>query len=82
MEEPTHRSDWGLLEEVWKEFVALNPCLGYRSDRWTVHNFLRHGRDRLRKADAIRYARNRQLIAHRERFLDVAFAIATGQVEV
>jgi hypothetical protein len=67
--------------EAWVEFVKNHPELGYRADRWGFHNFLRHFKEVLVAHDAIRVAKRRFWIAHRDRFSDVAFACASGVLQ-
>ena len=64
--------------EAWIGFVRCHPELGYPESRWGFHNFIRHHRQALRDCDAIRMARNRHWIAHKERFTKYAFDLATG----
>lgn len=70
-------NDWTTGCLAWDEFVARNPCLGYRPGHWAFHNFLRLFRSALLAQDAIRLARNKHWIAHVERFCSVAFECAT-----
>jgi sulfur relay (sulfurtransferase) DsrC/TusE family protein len=73
-----YNSDWTTAVEAWNSFVASHPELGYRAGHWQLHNFLRHFRDQLRSCDAIRMAKHKHWIAHRERFRLAAFECATG----
>lgn len=74
------QSDWLVGADAWAAFVRQHPELGYRPGRWPFHNFLRFHRETLIEADAIRLARKRFWIAHRDRFCEVAFECATGGV--
>ncbi|WP_284617457.1 hypothetical protein [Aquabacterium humicola] len=71
-------TEWTTGLEAWAEFVANHPELGYRRDHWAFHNFLRHFKQALIDHDAIRFAKRRFWVAHRDRFTSVAFACATG----
>jgi hypothetical protein len=71
-------SDWDTAHHVWDAFVTRHPELRYPRGRWGFHNFVRVFRQRLIEADAIRLARNRFWVAHRVRFADVAFDLATS----
>ncbi len=71
--------DWNTGPVIWNDMAKECPFLGLRPGRWAFHNFLRHHRDALVKADAIRLAKNKFWIAHRERFITTAFALITGQ---
>jgi hypothetical protein len=71
-------SEWKVAHEAWAEFCTRHPELGFRQGHWPFHNFLRFHRPALIAADAIRLARKRFWIAHRERFSTVAFECATG----
>ena len=73
-------TNWLPGPEAWKQFVDNHPELGYRTGRWSFHNFLRHFRGQLRHADAIRMARGRFWIAQQPKFEEVAFNCATGVV--
>ena len=71
-------TEWATGLDAWAAFVNKHPELGYRADRWSFHNFLRHFRQPLIDEDAIRVAKRRFWIAHRERFCRIAFACASG----
>ncbi|TWO67765.1 hypothetical protein FN976_25610 [Caenimonas sedimenti] len=73
-----YESEWVAALEAWSLFVECHPELGYRSGKWQFHNFLRLHRKALQSADAIRFAKRRFWIAHRQRFPDAAFACATA----
>lgn len=75
---PPRPSDWRTGPQAWDEFVRRHPELGLRPGRWPFHNFLRHHRDELVRADAIRLAQNRFWVAHVERFRLAAFDCATN----
>lgn len=78
--EPTRQAeDWATGTRAWNDFVEKNPILGFRPGRWGFHNFLRLHRRALIESDAIRRARNRFWIVHRDRFCAVAFELATGK---
>jgi hypothetical protein len=72
---------WTTAHDAWSEFVKQHPELGYRPGQWQLHNFLRHFRAELCRHDAIRKAKGRHWVAHRARFVDVAFDCATGRVQ-
>lgn len=74
--------DWVPAPEAWKKFIQAHPELGYREGMWPFHNFLRFHRAQLQAADAIRKARKRFWIANVTRFVETAFACATGQAEL
>ena len=78
MEAATETSEWTTAAQAWADFVTLHPELGYRPGHWQFHNFLRHHREPLRGCDAIRLAKGKHWIAHRERFKAAAFDCATG----
>jgi hypothetical protein len=71
-------SDWDTAHHVWALFVRRHPELRYPEGRWGFHNFNRAFRRGLLAADAIRLARNKFWVAHRERFPLVAFDLATS----
>lgn len=71
-------SEWTTGPEAWDQFVKQHPELGYRPGVWPFHNFLRLFRDALLESDALRKAKCRHWIAHRQRFSRVAFDCATG----
>jgi hypothetical protein len=71
-------SEWITAADAWVAFVKKHPELAYRPGHWQFHNFLRQHRDALCAADAMRKAKGRHWIAHRERFEKVAFDCATG----
>jgi hypothetical protein len=75
-----HVSIWDEGTVVYNEFVKLHSELHFKCGRWAFHNFLRNHRADLIKVDAIRKARGRFWIAHRERFPKAAFALSTGHV--
>lgn len=74
----TAPSDWDTAHRIWDAFVMTHPELRYPKGRWGFHNFTRVFRRDLVEADAIRLARNKFWVAHRERFPVVAFDLATG----
>lgn len=74
------QTEWMTGPDAWAEFVAMHPELGYRRGRWAFHNFLRHFKQVLVDHDAIRIAKRRFWVAHRQRFTEVCFACATGVV--
>lgn len=74
----TDNNDWQTGLNAWAAFVKQHPELGYRPGKWGFHNFLRHFRDELVQADAIRLAKRRFWVAHAQRFECVGFACATG----
>lgn len=69
---------WTTGLNAWAEFVAYHPELGYHPGKWQFHNFLRYFRADLVQRDAIRLARKRFWVAHRERFVRGCFDLATG----
>lgn len=71
-------TDWMTGPDAWAAFTKLHPELGYRPGKWQFHNFLRLHREALSKCDAIRFAKRRFWIAHRDRFAAVAFECATN----
>ncbi len=75
-------TEWGPAPAAWAEFTEVHPYLGFRPGTWQFHNFLRNHRERLQQSDAIRKAKGRFWIAHRERFPTVAFDCATGVLAV
>ncbi len=74
-------NDWLTGADAWDAFVKQHPELGYRGGKWPFHNFLRFHRSTLQSHDAIRLARRKHWIAHRERFLLIAFECATGAAQ-
>lgn len=75
-QQPDH--EWSTGTAAWNHFVEVNPVLGLSPGHWSFHNFLRHHRQALVNTDAIRRAKNRFWIAHRDRFCRIAFDLATG----
>lgn len=75
-------SDWNTGVAIWNDFTGECQFLSLRPGRWAFHNFLRNHRDAMIQADAIRLAKNRFWIAHRERFMKTAFELLTGQKPV
>jgi hypothetical protein len=73
------RSQWSEATAVFNQFVQLHPELHFKPGRWSLHNFLRTHKSQLLRVDAIRKAKNRYWIAHQARFIEVAFALSTGQ---
>jgi hypothetical protein len=71
-------NEWTTVHEAWTNFNTTNPALGYTDGIWQVHNFLRLFRAELMACDAIRKARGRHWIAHRDRFPAAAFECATS----
>jgi hypothetical protein len=76
----TNNHGWLTGPAAWSYFVQQHPELGYKPGRMNLHNFLRYHRRALLDADAIRLAKRKYWIAHRERFCGVAFACATGKL--
>jgi hypothetical protein len=77
-----NNAQWLSGIDAWRQFVHNHPELGYRVGKWGFHNFLRHFREPLARADAIRLAKKKFWIAHPERFSEVAFECATGTIKV
>jgi hypothetical protein len=71
-------NDWVVASEAWSVLAKHHPELGLKSGFWQFHNFLRIHRNALLACDAIRKARGRHWIAHVDRFVEAAFACATG----
>ena len=71
-------TDWVVGREAWAVFTQRHPELGIRTGWWQFHNFLRLHREALLACDAIRKARGRHWIAQADRFVEAAFACATG----
>lgn len=71
-------SKWVVATAAWEDFVKFHPELGYSDRKWAFHNFMRHAKDKLIYCDAIRLAKNRYWIAHREKFISAAFDISTN----
>ena len=69
---------WMTGPDAWAYFTRQHPELGYKDGRQQFYNFLRYHRDQLVAADAIRRAKSKFWVAHRQRFTEVAFALATG----
>ena len=80
MQSQTSQSQWVVGIHACARFASVHAELGYRPGRMNFHNFLRNARPELLRQDAIRRAKNRYWIAHIDRFPEVAFAIATGQL--
>lgn len=74
-------TEWITAADAWALFVKRHPELAYREGHWQFHNFLRNFREQLRQVDAIRIAKGRHWIAHRERFMRAAFDCATGAMQ-
>ena len=74
---PHPSTEWVIGRDAWAQFARANPLLGLRPSPWQFVNFLRHARAPLLAADAIRKAKNRFWICHRERFPVAAFDILT-----
>ncbi|TFZ00662.1 hypothetical protein EZ313_19620 [Ramlibacter henchirensis] len=72
--------EWSTIHEAWDAFVSQHPELGYNPGFFQLHNFLRHHRAPLVRADAIRKVKGKHWIAHRERFPQIAFDAATGHL--
>jgi hypothetical protein len=70
-------SEWMTAHEAFAAFCAQHPELGLRPSYWSLHNLLRHHRQPLEAADALRRANGRHWIAHRERFDSVLFDLLT-----
>lgn len=77
----TTTSEWLTGPDAWELFVKQHPELGYRPGYFQFHNFLRHFKADLQSKDAIRLAKGRHWIAHRERFVSVSFDCATGVLD-
>jgi hypothetical protein len=75
-------NQWITAHDAWNAFTKIHPELGYRPGTWQLHNFLRLFREELACSDAIRKAKGRHWVAHRARFLKVAFDCATGHAPV
>lgn len=75
----TPSSQWDRATRTWVLFTERHPELGYSPEFWSMHNFFRRNGESLVNADAIRRAKNRYWIAHTERFIECAFACATGK---
>jgi hypothetical protein len=71
-------SEWMTGPDAWEQFVKQHPELGYRAGQWPFHNFLRLFREALVARDALRKARGRHWIAHKQRFMLAAFDCASG----
>ena len=71
-------TDWVLASEAWSLLAKRHPELGLKAGFWRLHNFLRIHREARVSWDAIRKARGRHWIAHVDRFVEAAFACATG----
>lgn len=69
---------WTTAHEAWRVFTQVHPELSYRDGRQAFYNFMRLYREELVAADAIRRAKKKHWVAHTERFIAVAFALATG----
>jgi hypothetical protein len=69
---------WVIAHEAWGLFVKIHPELGYREGRQQFYNFLRYYKDDLVLQDAMRRARGKFWIAHKDRFAEVAFDLASG----
>lgn len=76
---PSNHS-WATGPEAWKTFTRTHPELGYREGPQQFHNFLRHHREALLRADAMRKAKSKFWVAHQERFCEIAFELATGMI--
>jgi hypothetical protein len=74
--------EWMTGPAAWVHFVQQHPELGYKPGRMNFHNFLRFHRSRLVEADAIRMAKHKFWIAHRQRFCDAAFECATETLPI
>lgn len=70
-------SEWVTAHEGFATFCATHPELGLRPSYWGLHNMLRHHRQVLEAADALRRANGRHWIAHRERFPRTLFDLLT-----
>jgi len=73
--------EWVVGGEAWAQFARENALLGLGSSQWQFVNFLRHAKAPLVAADAIRKAKNRFWICHRERFPVAAFELLTRPVK-
>lgn len=70
-------SEWVTAHEGFATFCATHPELGLRPSYWGLHNMLRHHRQPLEAADALRRANGRHWISHRERFPRTLFDLLT-----
>lgn len=70
---------WATGREAWKDFTQLHPELGYREGSQQFHNFLRYHREALVNCDALRRAKGKFWVAHKERFFTAAFELSTGK---
>jgi hypothetical protein len=73
---------WVTGHEAWKQFTEVHPELGYRDGPQHFYNFLRRYRDVLVCRGAMRRAKRRFWIAHKQRFVEVAFDVSTEGVVV
>ena len=69
---------WVTGHSAWALFVQAHPELGYRDGAQQFYNFLRLNREPLIRGDALRRAKRRFWIAHKYRFIEQAFQLATG----
>jgi hypothetical protein len=76
----TNTHEWVTGPDAWHAFIHEHPELGYPPGKWGFHNFLRHYREALMKADAIRLAKRRFWVAHVSRFKAASFECATGKL--
>lgn len=70
--------EWTNAHEAWRLYTQIHPEVGYREGAQQFYNFLRYHRAALLKRDAIRRAKGRFWIAHKSRFIEAAFELATG----
>ncbi len=76
---PPSSADWGVGSQIWDEFTAEYQLFKLRQGHWAFHNFLRNYKKPLVEVDAIRLAKRKYWIAHRQRFKDASFALLTGK---
>ena len=69
---------WVTGQGAWSLFTKVHPELGYKDGPQQFYNFLRLNREHLLRVGAIRRAKKRFWIAHRELFIAHAFELATG----
>jgi hypothetical protein len=75
----TSSHSWTTGHNAWSIFTQTHPELGYRDGRQQFYNFLRRNRAALVDYDALRLAKGRFWVAHKERFCRLAFVLATGK---
>ncbi len=72
-----HEHSWVTGHEAWRQFIRVHPELGYRDGPQNFYNFLRRYRDVLVSRGVMRRAKHRFWIAHKQRFIEVAFEVST-----